>query len=259
MTTRVTPAFLLKGLDPNRLLADYQSGFFSRQPSTKSKIKISQNTTILAPTYGTTNRSPVFCVKDRNNCSIVIATTGHADFEVFTSTGGDLPTGGRCDHCKDDFTNIAVGYPVGYQELTLLTNDDPNPKNAHYRVLYTFWVEGKFCSFECALGYVQLLLSRPADYRDTTIRDSEGLLKHLYKLTYPTASPLRPAQDPKLLRSNGGSLSKEEWQDNRHIYIRTDRILMIPAKVEYIQRNFLNPVMAIDYTRDMTTAVASSS
>ena len=73
---------------------------------------------------------------------------------------------------------------------------------------------------------------------------------------YPTAAILRPAQDPRLLRLNRGSLTKEEWQDQRHIYIRTDRILMIPAKVEYIQQNFLNPVMAIDY-RD-TTAVVSS-
>lgn len=259
MTTRVTPTFLLKGLDPHRLLADYQSGFFSRQPSNKSKIRIAQNTTILAPTYGTTNHSPIFSVKDRNNCSIIFATTGHADFEVFTRTGGSLPTGGRCDFCKDDFTDIAVGYPIGYQEITVLTNDDPNPKNAHYRVIYIFWVEGKFCSFECALGYVQLLLARPSDYRDTTIRDSERLLKLLHKLMYPTVGPLRPAQDPKLLRSNGGSLTRQEWQDHRHIYVRTDRILMIPAKVEYVQQNFLNPVMAIDYARDVTTVVASSS
>jgi hypothetical protein len=259
MATRVTPTFLLKGLDPNRLLADYQAGFFTRQPTIKSKITIAQNTTILAPTYGTTNHSPIFCVKDRNNCSIIIATTGHSDFEVFTRTGGQLPIGGRCEHCKEDFTEVSVGYPVAYQENMVLTNDDPNPKNAHYRILYVFWVEGKFCSFECALGYIRIILSHQSDYRDTTIRDSERLLKLLYKLMYPTAGVLRPAQDPRLLRVNGGSLTKEQWQDNRHVYIRSDRILMIPAKVEYVQQNFLNPVMSIDYTRDMTTVIASSS
>jgi len=258
MATRIVPTFLLKGLDPNRLFADYQSGVFARQPVHKSKITISQNTTILAPSYGTTNQSPIFCIKDRNNCSVVIATTGHTNFEVFTSTGGNLPTGGRCDFCKEDFTETAIGYPVGYQETLILTNDDPNPKNSHYRIIYTFWVEGEFCSFECALGYIRILLSHPSDYRDTTIRDSERLLKLLYKFMYPTAGILRPAQDPKLLRSNKGSLTKEEWKDNRHIYIRTDRILMIPAKIEYLQQNFLNPVMAIDHIRDMSTVVTSS-
>lgn len=259
MATRVTPTFLLKGLDPNKLLTDYQAGFFSRSSIVKTKITIAQNTAILAPTYGTTNQSPVFCVKDRNNCSVIIATTGHADYEVFTRTGGDLPVGGRCDHCKDDFTHTAVGYPVGYQELTALTNDETDSKKARYRVLYIFWVEGKFCTFECALGYVRIILSRPSDYRDTTLRDSERMLKTLYKLTYPTAPLLRPAQDPKLLRINGGSLTKEEWQDNRHVYIRTDRILMIPAKVEYVQQNFINPVMTIDVIRDMSTVVVASS
>ena len=55
MTTRVTPTFLLKGLDPNKLLTDYQSGFFNRPPKISSKIVIAKNTAILAPTYGTSH------------------------------------------------------------------------------------------------------------------------------------------------------------------------------------------------------------
>lgn len=249
MTTRVTPTFLLKGVDPNKLYADYKAGFFSRQPAPKSKIKIAQNTVILAPTYGTTNRDPIFSIKDKNNCSLVVATTGHTDFEVFTRTGGTLQPGGRCRLCMEDIQGIGVGCPVGYQESTVLTNDDPNPKNARYRVLYTFWVEKKFCTFEHALGYLRPMLSCPSDYRDTTIRDSERMLKLLYKLTYPNAGPLRPAQDPDLR----GSLTNEEWEDQRHVYIRTDRVLMIPAKVEYLQQNFLNPATSIDYTQNMVS------
>lgn len=247
MATRVTPTFLLKGVDPNKVLSDYNNGYFSNNNSNKSEIKLANNTAILAPNYGTNNLSPIFCLKDKNNCNIIIATTGHSDFQIYTTQGGSLPTGGRCDFCKEDFTNTAVGYPVGYQEQTLLSNNDGASK---YRIFYTFWVEGKFCSFECALGYVQLILAHPSYTRDTTIRDSEHLLKLLYKLMYPTSNTLRPSQDPRLLKVNGGSLSKEEWQDNRHIYVRTDRILMIPAKVEYVQQNFLNPVTSIDYSRD---------
>jgi len=261
MATRVTPTFLLKGLDPNKLLADYQAGFFMRNPVVKTKIKIANNTAILAPTYGTTNHSPIYCVKDRHNCSVIIATTGHSDFEVFTRTGGQLQNGGRCDLCKNDFEHTSMGYPVGYQEQTVLTNDDSDPRNARYRVLYTFWVEGEFCSFECAAGYVKLILSRPSDYRDTTVRDSYRMLNMLFKLMHPTAGPLRPSQDPRLLSRNGkgGSLTEEQWKDPRHIYVRTDRILMIPAKVEYVQQNFLNPVVAIDHFRDNPKNAMSST
>lgn len=250
MSTRVTPTFLLKGLDPNRLLADYQSGVFSRDPTTKSKILISKNTAILAPTYGTSNRDAVFCVKDRNNCSVIIATTGHVNFEVYTRTGGQLITGGRCDFCKEDFPQIAIGYPVAFQEYTVLMNDSGN--DSRYRIIYTFWTEGEFCSFECALAEVRRMLSKSSEYRDTTVRDSEKMLKMLYKLMHPTADVLRPNQDRKLLQSNRGSLSKEVWKDPRHIYVRTDRILTIPAKIEYVQQNFLNPATTIDYPRELT-------
>lgn len=259
MSTRVTPTFLLKGLDPNKLIADYQAGVFSRPITNKQKIKISNNAAILAPAYGSTNHSPIFRVKDRNNCSVIIATTGHSDFEVFNTKCGELPTGGRCDYCKEDFVVTSVGYPVEYKETTILTNDSNDPRQARYRILYTFWVEGKFCSFECALGYVRNVLSRPADYRDTTLRDSERMLKSLYKLMHPNAGILRPAQDPRLLQVNGGSLTREEWQNNKHVYIRTDRILMIPAKVEYVQQNFLNPVVSIDYTTDASTSIIAST
>lgn len=258
MATRVTPTFLLKGLDPAKLISDYQSGFFSRAPTTKSKIKISQTTAILAPTYGNSNFSPVFTVKDKHNSTVVIATTGHDNLNIFTKTGGQLPVGGRCDFCKEDFQHTCIGYPVGYQEITVLTNTDTDIKNAKYRILYTFWIEGEFCSFECALGWVNMILSRPADHRDTTLRDVGKMLKFLYRLMYPNESTLRPAQDPHLRISNRGSLTKEEWKDNRHIYVRTDRILMIPVKVEYIQQNFTNPVVNIDYPRETSTVIASS-
>ena len=259
MTTHVTPTFFLKGVDPDKLLLDYQAGFFSRPIAPKKKIIIAQSTTILAPTYGSTNHDPVFCIKDKNNCSVVVATTGHANYQVFTRTGGELRVGGCCDRCKNTFTHTSVGYPIAYQEMTVLTNDSKDLKSARYRVLYVFWVEGEFCTFECALGYVRQFLALPADHRDTTLRDSERLLKMFYKLTHPNAPPLRPSQDPRLLISNGGSLTTDKWSDIRHIYVRTDRVLMIPAKVEYVQQNFLNPVVAIDLTRDTSTVVAPSS
>lgn len=242
MSIKINPTFFLKGLDPQKLLSDYQSGVFARQPIIKSKIKIKENSIVLTPTYSTSNYSPLFSIKDKNNCSVIIATTNQKDFEIFTKTGGNLPIGGRCEYCREDFTHVSIGYPIAYQETLALCND-------HYRVLYTFWVEGKFCTFECALGYVQLMLSKPSNYRDITIYDSERLLKLLYKLIHPTET-LRPAQDPRLLKINGGPLTREEWQTKKHIYIRTDRVLIIPVKVEYLQQS-LNPITIFNYIKEL--------
>ena len=52
---------------------------------------------------------------------------------------------------------------------------------------------------------------------------------------------LRPAQDYKLLKLNKGSLSMDEWKNRRHVYKKTDKILMIPAKNEYLQESFIKP------------------
>lgn len=243
-STRFIPTFLLKGVDPNKLLADYQAGVFSRPITPKAPITISQNTTVLARSYGATNQSPIFSIKDRNNNSVVFATTNHTGYELFTKNGGELPVGGRCDFCKEDFTNVSMGYPLAYQERDILTRDEQNI--GHYRIFYTFWIEPGCCSFECSLAELRKMTARPADDRDVTYRDAEIWLKYLFRLTYPNAGLLLPAQDPKLLKSNGGSLTKEEWKDNRHVYTRTDRVLLIPVKVEYIRSNLIQQPVTID-------------
>jgi hypothetical protein len=203
-------------------------------PSTK--FPLSNNKTILAPNLGSSSCDPIHQFKDKNNNSIIIAGTGHTNLEVFTSSGGSLPLGGRCDTCKRDFEHQAIGYPVHYQENLLLVGD---AKNGKYEVLYSFWLDGEFCRFECCLYHINRLLQRPVNHRDNSIRNSEYLLKFLYKLMYPSASPLREAPPPGLLKHNKGPLELEKWEDEKHIYTKNDRILLIPVKVEYLQEKNL--------------------
>ena len=251
MAVRVNPTFLLKGVNPQQIMADYAAGLFNRGTHNKSKIPIAKSNIILAPTYGKTNRDPVFCVKDRNNSNVIIATTSHADFQVFNNTGGKLAAGGRCEWCHSDFADTHIGYPIAFQETNVLVSDGgANSQNHRNKVMYTFWVEGRFDSFECMLAYVKKMLSRPSNYRESTMRDCERWGRLMYRLTYPSAGALRPAQDPRLLALNGGSLTYDEWNDGRHIYARTDRVLMIPAKVEYVMQNFNNTAVPIELTRE---------
>lgn len=250
MGTRIMPTFLLKGVEVNKLLADYKAGMFANL-ETNTKIIITASNKILPPQYGTSNADPVFCIKDRNNCNIVVATTNHSDFQVFRKTGAISQTGGRCEYCHDDFTTTVVGYPLNFRESVVLTNENGVSK---HRILYTFWVDGKFCSFECALGYIQNILARPADYRDFSHRDCERWLRLLYKLTYPNSKLLKAAPDPRLLISNGGSLTREEWQNGQHTFTRTDRVLIIPAKVEYIRHDIQNVVGLLDSSQKILTS-----
>lgn len=252
MTTRINPTFLLKGVDPNKLLEAYQAGFFNRPIPVKAKIVMPRNTAILVPVYGTSNHEGVFCFKDKNNTSVIIATTGQENFQIYTKCGGMLVEGGRCDFCKKDFTNTVVGYPIAYKESTILVSKD---NDYIYKNIYTFWVDGELCSFECALAKLRGLLSKQPDYQNNLIKDSESLLKMLYKLMHPDAEDLRASQCSRLLKENKGSLTREEWVDTKHLYINTNRVLLVPAKLEYMQEILPNSVKTIDYYRDIVKTI----
>lgn len=223
---KTIPSFLLKGVDPKKLYKDYEDGVFNRPVHYAQNIKLSKNNPILAPIFGKTMADPVFAVSDRFNNSIVIATTNHVNVERFLTTGVFPPDGGRCDYCKQDFTHKPIGYPIAYDEKSVLTGDT-------YKSMYYFWTEGEYCSYECALGDVRRLSNRSVNMVDASIYDAERLLHLLYKLQYPDHPPLLPSSDPKLLKANNGSLTTAEWRDGHHLYQRTDGIFTLPGKVTY--------------------------
>lgn len=228
MSTKINPTFLLKGINPPELFNSYQNGAFSAiVPNSGSKIKITKNTIMVAPEYGDNNDNAIFAFKDKNNIDMVYATSNHVNYEVYLADGGKLPMGGRCDWCKEDFSHQSLGYPIAQQEITALVDD-------HHRVYYNFWVEGEFCSFECAAAKLKECNNQPLTYRDINIRDSQSMLNTLFLLTYPNENSFHPAKDYKLLKSRKGSLETETWRNSRHKYFRTDRVLLVPAKVEYL-------------------------
>ena len=242
MSVYVNPTFLLKGVDFYKVLKDYNDGVYTRLESKKQKLTLA-NSNILADIYSLSNDDRLFSVKDPFNNEIICTTSGYKDVEVFTSTGGCLSIGGRCEYCRDDYKTKTIGIPIAYKEFTVLTNkkvnlkdDDKIPK---YKVYYTFWVDGRFCDFSCALSHINKLLSSHPKYIDVIYRDSDKLLKFMYKCLYPNNPPIKPAQDPKLLMINGGSLEREEWENPKYVYKKTNNIIMIPSKIEYIREKFL--------------------
>lgn len=231
---KANPSFLLRGIDPNEILKKYKSGFFERDIPKKEKIVVIKKSVIVAPVYGKTNRDKIFTINDNgNDGSSVIVTTGHENYELYGSNGGELPEGGRCDNCKCDFHHKAIGYPVAYEEKYLLCGKGDEKK---YRVIYVFWMEGEICSFECALTFVNMFIGPNSEYKNNNLIDSSRWLKFLYSLMYPNEPPLTPSNDFRLLSSNKGPLVFDEWINPKHVYLQTDRVLLLPAKEEYLQK-----------------------
>lgn len=234
MNVYVNPTFLLKGIDYYKVLKDYNDGVYTRTSCLKSKLTLNNNI-ILSDVFGSSNDERIYCLKDNHNNDIICTTSGFKNVEVFTKSGGHLPMGGRCEYCREDYTTETIGIPLEYEEFTILTNKGLDDDKPVYKLYYTFWVDGKFCSFECVLSFVLTMLSTHPKYRDITYKESDKLLKFMYKLLYPNSEELRSAHDPRLLIVNGGSLTKEEWQNNKVFYKKTNNIIMIPVKVEYIR------------------------
>jgi hypothetical protein len=225
--------FLLKGIDPNKLLNDYKNGKISVAFENIKKFPLASNNKLIVPVYGISDNDPIFSIKDRNNNSAVIATTGYDDYELFMADGECPSMGGRCDFCKQDFNHRNLGYPVAHEEYTLLINHDI----PHYKIHYIFWMYGETCSLECSLSKIRENQFRHSEYKENLTKNSEYMLHKLFKLMYPNSGILRPAQNPKLLKINKGSLTEEEWQNPKFLYKSTDRILMLPIKMEYLQKS----------------------
>jgi len=225
--------FLLKGIDPNKLLNGYKNGKHLVEKENIKKFPLTQNNKLIATVYGNSDSEPIFSIKDRNNNSVILTTTGHENYQLFMANNGESPNmGGRCDFCKRDFDCQNVGYPVAHEEHTLLVADD----DPYYKVHYVFWMYGETCSFECSLSEIRKNQCRRAEFKENSTRNSEYMLHKLFKLMYPDSGILRPAQDPKLLKVNKGSLTKEEWENPKFLYKQTDRILLFPVKMEFLQK-----------------------
>ena len=238
MIPKQIPTFLLKKINPSEILKKYQDGHYFRPIPQKRKFSLSTNCMTLAPVYSRDENDPIFALKTKNNNTAIFATSNSKNYEVLHTDKENIKDGGRCDYCKVDFNHEAIGYPITYEEKQLLMGlENEIPR---YKIFYIFWTEGCNCSFECCLAHLLSKTNVSVCTQDALTADSCELLHLLYRLTYPYSKKLVPAQDFRLLKSNGGPLSEKEWKDNKHQYIRTTRVVTLPCKVTYLMKSLTN-------------------
>lgn len=235
MALKLNPTILLKGIEYQKVLSDYLNGKF-RDSTNKDIIIKSSVKDINAPVYGNDNNSSSFAIKAQGGCVVVMATTGNK--EVYRDNPEECKMGGLCEYCHRKFTHESIGYPVSYDEKSEITNTE---EGAVFKTYYIFSTEGSFCGFPCRLGFLRSSNLRSGGYRGSSISDCERFLKMMYYLCakmngLKTIKTLNPAKDPRLLKSNGGSLTDEEWDEDDIVYERSDRIIIVPAKSQYMKK-----------------------
>ena len=132
----VNPTFLLRGIDPVKVLNDYLEGKFIDKVIDNDKIKAISSSIILAPQHGSTYESETYVYRDKTNTQQLIATTNHAQYSIVkASDGTELAIEGLCMWCRCEIKTPPVGIPVEIKW--------DRAKN-----LYIFHVDGKYHTFE---------------------------------------------------------------------------------------------------------------
>lgn len=131
-----------------------------------------------------------------------------------------------CEYCLLRFKYKHSSYPVSMKEIELL--DTVNNK---FTIVYKFDVDGIFCSLECALGYLELV----------NIDNKSKYISYLFafhNVIYPGKS-LKPANNPRLLKENGGNLDRDVWSVDNYVFKETNRMFCLPVRREFLEKKFI--------------------
>lgn len=224
-----TPTFLLRKVDPHKVFEDYKAGKFSRYVLPEKKVEVSIIATAVQSPMGTSQEDDIFAFRLRNNTVQTVATTNQNQYVLYSTNGYEMPVGGQCDWCDDEFTEQSIGIPVRSAEII----DATGKKTAYY-------MENCFCSYECAFAAFKRLCGVNYRSRDPIYMNSESLLRHLYNLSYPDGPVLREAPDYGLRkrRNRGGPLDREEFNSKKHTYVRMPNVILAPIKVQYYKQPY---------------------
>jgi hypothetical protein len=222
-TIVVVPTFNLRGIKFVDLYNAYKRGDYNKLKLPESKVKDANVSSLAATVYSTSEAEGIYTKTNRDGSTIIRVTTDQKSFEIFNKTGS-LPEKGMCDNCRRIKSNLMVCptsiYSIEGLEETIGNTDS---KNAKY-IVYGPTLQ---CSFRCALTYARLYSKV-----DHQFSNSEEIIKFIFHLIYP-GKTLEPAPDYKLLVSNGGSITDDEYDNPKYQYTKVVSVIMAPLKMEY--------------------------
>lgn len=214
------PSFLLKRVDPQKVIQAYNDGAYRSisLPSLQSERIVME--TMTAPTI--TGVSKIF--RDKHNAVVLIHSTNN---EAIKKLPMYKP---RCFWCMQDLSTDPTKHVPIPTYMTTMNN-----------VIY-FETDagggggGCCCSFECALAFVRNFNHNRYSncIRGYANESKEMYLNILYKLCHPDKPPLRPAPDFRLLQTNGGTMTVDEFLHNKTQLVPMPNVIINSTTMKYI-------------------------
>ena len=222
MSITFQPTFVLKKVDPLKIMKAYTEGAYSTLTLPKTKISVEAST--VPSITGATNS-----FRDKYNCIITIHTSNNEAIKA-------LPTyKPRCFWCMQDLvsdksahvpipTNVQVWTDYSKNETTYYFETDAGGKGG-----------GCCCSFQCALSYVRHFTEGKGSSYNYSNEQKEIYLRTLYNICYPNnKEPLQPAPDFRLLHYNGGTMTPDEFKATKSVFIPLPNIIMASGAHQFM-------------------------
>lgn len=224
----ITPTFLLRKVDPAKVMENYRAGKYTQYTLPEQKIAVPTITATVQPTLGTSPDDDIFTFRLRNNTLQTVATSNHQQYILYHVNGYEMPMGGECDWCEEEFKTQSIGIPVRAAEIT-----------AGDRRFTAYYMENCYCSYECTFAAFKLFCGVSPRMRDPVYMNSEHLIRHLYNVNHPEAGPLQSAPDFRLYkRKKRGVIDRTEFSSRKHTYTRMPNVILAPLKVQYYKQNY---------------------
>ena len=214
------------------MVEKYKSGFFTianldRTPF-KKQVKGGESTIIKETCKSEINDGNY--IENFRNIPPIYFATANNDAIVLFKKNNTFKKDSVCEFCHKKIVGDSIGVPVRYLCKTVIQTTN----NVQVYKLYNiFWLVGEYCDFNHA--YLFLLKGRTLGFsqRDYHYSDSERYLKIFHSIMRPDDPPLCETNDPCILESNGGSVSKSDSEKYR--YKKTPGLILYPISEEYMR------------------------
>lgn len=187
------PTLVLRKLDPSKVVSAYQAGAFRTATLPSTKIAVFANA---APS--TTGQTTT--LRDNNNCLVVLHSSNK---ETVKALPGYRP---RCFWCMLDIPGTPCPVATSMSQRWVSG-----------AIRQVFETSDVCCSFECALAYARTFLREER---------AEVYTRLLHQCVHPSAPPLRPAPDFRLLDTHGGTMTVDEFKHSKTTYVQLPTVVV---------------------------------
>lgn len=236
---KITETLMLRRIDPIIMLTKYLNGDFRTVTVPTHKVSVSSAFINLGQRIGTDSSSRIYRFSDKSNLGQIIVTTNHDQYQHFKDTAKDSNSTkdgtkdttkdgtkpiSLCPWCRREILDEGVIIPIA-MEVDKLTGK-----------IY-FYGEEVAHSFGCGLSTLKYLHSCHHNYKDPLYMDADQMLHLLYYKMHPDkiGTRITEAKHWKLLESNQGPLSEDEYDSDQLGYRAMPNIVMCPIKRQYVK------------------------